>query len=104
MSNARYTPEFKDEAVRQVVERKHSVAEVAVERFHEGVLCWFLWLNKVQLDVALFRPENIALQVSSGPLSQTMVFGRVRSSSLRKRIRRLSHCGYGPAFISACDK
>jgi transposase len=29
MSNQRYTPEFKTEAVRQVVERGHSVAEIA---------------------------------------------------------------------------
>ena len=29
MSSARYTPEFKDEAVRQVVNHGHSVAEVA---------------------------------------------------------------------------
>ena len=29
MSNQRFTPEFKDEAVRQVVERGYSVAEVA---------------------------------------------------------------------------
>ena len=29
MSNQRYTPEFKDEAVRQVVDRGYSVAEVA---------------------------------------------------------------------------
>lgn len=29
MSNQRYTPEFKGEAVRQVIERGHSVADVA---------------------------------------------------------------------------
>lgn len=29
MSNQRYTPEFKDEAVRQVTERRYSVAEVS---------------------------------------------------------------------------
>jgi transposase len=29
MSNQRYSPEFKDEAVRQVVVRGHSVAEVS---------------------------------------------------------------------------
>ena len=29
MSNQRYTPEFKDEAVRQVIERGYSVAEVS---------------------------------------------------------------------------
>ena len=27
MSNQRYTPEFKDEAIRQVIDRGHSVAE-----------------------------------------------------------------------------
>jgi transposase len=30
MSRQRYTPEFKDEAVRQVTDRGHPVAEVAV--------------------------------------------------------------------------
>ena len=30
MGRQRYTPEFKDEAVRQVTERGHAVAEVAV--------------------------------------------------------------------------
>lgn len=29
MSNQRYTPEFKEEAVRQVIERGRSVADVA---------------------------------------------------------------------------
>jgi transposase len=28
MSNQRYTPEFKDEAVRQVIDDRHSVQEV----------------------------------------------------------------------------
>jgi len=29
MSNQRYTPEFKEEAIRQIVERNHPMAEVA---------------------------------------------------------------------------
>ena len=29
MSNQRYTPEFKDEAVRQVIERGYSVSEIS---------------------------------------------------------------------------
>ena len=43
MSNQRYTPEFKDEAVRQVVERGYRVAEVAerlgvsTNSLHKGV-------------------------------------------------------------------
>jgi transposase-like protein len=31
MSNQRYTPEFKDEAVRQVIDGRHSVQEVGLE-------------------------------------------------------------------------
>jgi len=36
MSNQRYSPEFKDEAVRQVTQRGYSVAEVA-DRIKDGV-------------------------------------------------------------------
>ncbi len=35
MSTKRYTPEFKDEAVRQVIERGYSVAEVADHSLHK---------------------------------------------------------------------
>ena len=36
MSNQRYTPEFKEEAVRQVVERGYRVSEVAERLETEG--------------------------------------------------------------------
>ena len=49
MSNQRYSPEFKDEAVRQILERGHSVAEVSE---HLGVSSHSLykWVNAVKPD------------------------------------------------------
>ena len=47
MSSARYTPEFKDEAVRQVVDRGHSVAEVA-ERLGVSSHSLYNWIKAVK--------------------------------------------------------
>lgn len=47
MSNARYTPEFKDEAVRQVVNHGHSVAEVA-ERLGVSSHSLYAWIKSVK--------------------------------------------------------
>lgn len=47
MSSPRYTPEFKDEAVRQVVDRGHSVAEVA-ERLGVSTHSLYAWIKAVK--------------------------------------------------------
>ena len=47
MSNQRYTPEFKDEAVRQVLEKGHSVPEVA-ERLGVSSHSLYKWVNAVK--------------------------------------------------------
>jgi transposase len=47
MSNQRYSPEFKDEAVRQVVDRGYSVAEVA-ERLGVSVHSLHKWVKFVK--------------------------------------------------------
>ena len=49
MSNQRYSPEFKDEAVRQIVDRGYSVAEVSE---HLGVSAHSLykWVRAVKPD------------------------------------------------------
>ena len=47
MSNQRYTPEFKDEAVRQVLEKGHSVPEVA-ERLGVSTHSLYKWVNAVK--------------------------------------------------------
>jgi len=47
MSNQRYTPEFKEEAVRQVIERGRSVADVA-ERLGVSSHRLYKWVNAVK--------------------------------------------------------
>ena len=47
MGRQRYTPEFKDEAVRQVTERGHSVAEVAV-RLGVSSHSLYKWVRSVR--------------------------------------------------------
>jgi transposase len=49
MSNQRFTPEFKDEAVRQVVERGYSVAEVA-DRVGVSAHSLYKWVKAVRPD------------------------------------------------------
>ena len=49
MSSQRYTPEFKDEAVRQVIERGYSVNEVA-ERLGVSSHSLYKWIKAVIPD------------------------------------------------------
>ena len=49
MSNQRFSPEFKDEAVRQVVDRGHPVAEVA-ERLGVSEHSLYKWVKAVKPD------------------------------------------------------
>lgn len=49
MSSQRYTPEFKDEAVRQILERGYSVAEVS-ERLGVSSHSLYKWVNAVKPD------------------------------------------------------
>jgi len=46
MSSQRYTPEFKDEAVRQVTEKGHSVPEVAA-RLGVSIHSLYKWVKAV---------------------------------------------------------
>ena len=49
MSTKRYTPEFKDEAVRQVVDRGYAVADVA-ERLGVSAHSLYKWVKAVKPD------------------------------------------------------
>ena len=51
MSNHRYSPEFKDEAVRQIVDRGYSVAEVS-ERLGVSAHSLHKWVKAVKPDKA----------------------------------------------------
>ena len=60
MSGHRYSPEFKDEAVRQVIERGHSVAEVA-DRLGVSTHILYKWVNAVKPDNSV-QKENELLE------------------------------------------
>jgi transposase-like protein len=45
MSNQRYSPEFKDEAVRQIIEGGHSTSEVAA-RLGVSANSFYKWVNE----------------------------------------------------------
>ena len=49
MSNQRFSPEFKDEAVRQIVDRGYSVAEVS-ERLGVSGHSLYKWVKAVKPD------------------------------------------------------
>jgi transposase len=49
MNSPRFTPEFKEEAVRQVVERKHSVSDVA-SRLGVSAHSLYKWVKAVAPD------------------------------------------------------
>ena len=49
MSNQRFSPEFKDEAVRQVVDRGHSVAEVS-DRLGVSAHSLYKWVKAIKPD------------------------------------------------------
>lgn len=49
MSNQRFSPEFKDEAVRQIVDRGYSVADVS-ERLGVSAHSLYKWVKAVKPD------------------------------------------------------
>ena len=49
MSNQRYTPEFKDEAARQIVERGYFVADVS-KRLGVSAHSLYKWIKAIKLD------------------------------------------------------
>jgi transposase len=58
MSSQRYTPEFKDEAVRQVLERGYSVAQVS-ERLGMSAHSLYKWVNAVKPDDSEKRSNEL---------------------------------------------
>ncbi len=49
MSNQRFSPEFKDEAVRQIIDRGYSVAEVS-ERLGVSAHSLYKWVKAAKPD------------------------------------------------------
>lgn len=63
MSNQRYTPEFKDEAVRQVIDKGHSVQEVS-QRLGVSAHSIYKWVNAVKPNNSI-KQDNELLAAKS---------------------------------------
>jgi transposase len=75
MSSQRFTPEFKQEAVRQVVERGYSVAEISA-RLGVSTHSLYKWVSAV-------KPDTSEKQASE------LTEARSESLRLRSQMRRL---------------
>ena len=58
MSNQRYSPEFRDEAVRQIIEAGHSVTEVAA-RLGVSANSLYKWVRVVRPDTSSLKDEEL---------------------------------------------
>jgi len=58
MNNPRYSPEFKDEAVRQVVDRGYSVPDVS-QRLGVSAHSLYKWVNAVKPDASDVQAEEL---------------------------------------------
>ena len=58
MSNQRYSPEFKDEAVRQIIDRGHSVSEVS-QRLGVSSNSLYKWVKAVSPDTSSLKDEQL---------------------------------------------
>lgn len=58
MSSQRYPPEFKDEAVRQVIDRGYSVAEVS-ERLGVSSHSLYKWVNAIKPSQSNVQAEEL---------------------------------------------
>ena len=58
MSNHRYSPEFKDEAVRQIIEAGHSVSDVAA-RLGVSTNSLYKWVSDVQPNTDSLKDDEL---------------------------------------------
>ena len=58
MSNHRYSPEFKDEAVRQIIEAGHSVSDVAA-RLGVSTNSLYKWVAAVQPNTDSLKDDEL---------------------------------------------
>ncbi|MEM8682935.1 MAG: transposase [Pseudomonadota bacterium] len=58
MSNHRYSPEFKDEAVRQIIEAGHSISDVAA-RLGVSTNSLYKWVAAVQPNTDSLKDDEL---------------------------------------------
>jgi transposase len=90
MSSQRFTPEFKEEAVRQVVERNYSVAEVSA-RLGVSAHSLYKWVKAVTPDTSEKQAAEL-LEAKSEILRLRAQMRRVEEERdiLKKAVRYLA--------------
>ena len=74
MSNQRFSPEFKHEAVRQIVDCGYSVAEVS-ERLGGSAHSLYKWVKAIKPDKTDEQVRNSRLQLLTIPLGNNGLSG-----------------------------
>jgi len=72
MSNQRFSPEFKDEAVRQIVDRGYSVAEVS-ERLGVSAHSLYKWVKAFPYRLARMSSMTKAAAHNINPITSEMM-------------------------------
>lgn len=75
MGTPRFTPEFKEEAVRQITERGYSVAEVS-ERLGVSAHSLYKWVRSVKPDNSEHQAQAAAAGGKEPGIPQTAVIHR----------------------------
>ncbi len=86
MSSQRFTPEFKEEAVRQVVGRGHSVAEVAA-RLGVSTHSLYRWVKAEKPD----RTEQQAAELTEAKSEILRLRARLRRVEEERDIKKMPH-------------
>lgn len=88
MSTQRFTPKFKEEAVRQVVDRKYSVAEVAV-RSGVSEHSLYKWIKSIAPD----KTEKQASELFEAKSELLCLLASLRRAKEGREVllRRVSH-------------
>jgi transposase len=63
MSSKRYTKDFKEEAVSQVIERGYSIKEVS-ERLGVSLRSMYMWVNKVRGSQAKVKADDTQREIA----------------------------------------
>jgi transposase len=63
MSSKRYTKDFKEEAVSQVIERGYSIKEVS-ERLGVSLRSMYMWVSKVQGNEAKVKADDTQREIA----------------------------------------
>ena len=93
MSGQRYTPEFKNEAVRQVVERGYSVTDIA-QRLGVSKHSLYKWVNAVTPDKSESRAEELVAAKSEilklrSQMRRLAKITRAKTSNPLKKARKI---------------